>query len=191
MVGEKENSGNSGMKPWCCPCVCRITAGLFGAAHSHNCQLHAGAVPTCQGCVFYQRMKLVVPRRAKNTEEAMGPQRQWKARGWGGEGGQEGMGFREKRISLRVAEREKQETAVQPGSSRDRTQRIANGGLLRSGWWGRENPGRGPRQKPREDTEAESTWDRVNERALSQKQEVRRSWVFWVFFSPCWIEPWL
>lgn len=43
------------------------------------------------------------------------------------------MGFREKRISLREAEREKQETAVQPGSSRDRMQRIANGGLLRSG----------------------------------------------------------
>lgn len=62
-----------------------------------------------------------------------------------------------KRTRLRVAEGKKQEIAIQPGSSMERKQRIANRALWKLEWRGQENPGRGPIQKQRDDTEAEST----------------------------------
>lgn len=71
-----------------------------------------------------------------------------------------------KRTRLRVAEGKKQETAIQPGSSRERKQRTANGVLQGPERRGQENPGRGPRQQQREDTVAER--ERVPARELTR-----------------------
>lgn len=87
------------------------------------------------GRILYQRFKRVVPRRAENTGGSNKASQTMK--GWVGEALEKG-----KRTRLRVAE-EKQGTAVQPGSSRERKQRLANRALQRSGWRGQENPGRG------------------------------------------------
>lgn len=185
MVTVKEDRGIQGWSPdlgWASP-------QNHGWAYwlSTYSELPATRPPgLCQalGCMFCSRFKLVVPRRPENSEIAVGPWETMNSR----VGGALEKG---KRTRLRVPQGEKQETANQPGSSREGKQRLSHRALQGSEWREQENSGRGPRQKQREDTEAESTWDRVNERALSQKQEVRRSWVFWVFFFPCWIEPWL